>query len=385
VVSEAVLLATGVGAPRRAAASPPEAGVSPRRRRWGRASLAADPVLPGPAAADAAAAPLVRAIGAERRYPGGRSVGPVDLEARCGEVLALMGPNGAGKSTLLRLMASADRPTRGRILWWTGPDPRPARRGIGYAADEPAEETTLSVRQATHFWCRQWVASGALARSQTDAALHSLGLGDRADEPVGTLSYGLRRRLALAQALAHRPVLALLDEPSAGLDPDGAASVAATLRGRAAAGMATVVASNDPEMVALVADRVAILGDGRVLRVATLAELLGEVPRRRVVELRVAEPATPAVARAAAAVPGVVPVSARAGSVVIEVEEGASLGELVAAADRAAGGLRGLEVRRPDLRDCFPRLSGSAGAEPAAADGSSPGAGGEPDTRRQVA
>ena len=80
-------------------------------------------------------------------------------------------------------------------------------------------------RQATYFWCRQWVADAVLARRLTSETLDSLGLGDRADEPVGTLSYGLRRRLALAQALAHRPALALFDEPSAGLDPDGAAVV----------------------------------------------------------------------------------------------------------------------------------------------------------------
>jgi ABC-type multidrug transport system ATPase subunit len=260
---------------------------------------------------------------------------------------------------------------------------------MGYAADEPIEETTLSPRQSTYFWCRQWVGDADLARRLTSETLDGLGLGDRADEPVGTLSYGLRRRLALAQALAHRPALALFDEPSAGLDPDGAAVVTAALRARAAAGLTTVVASNDPEFVAGVADRVAMLHQGRCLRVAPLPELLAEVPRRRIVELRVGEavqgrsgaPAAPgtgsappggapddrgpgwaqkaltlAVAERLASLSGVVLLSAADGLVVAELEEDAALAQLVAAADSVGSGVRSLEVRRPDLRECFHAL-----------------------------
>ncbi|MGO8687733.1 MAG: ATP-binding cassette domain-containing protein [Candidatus Dormibacteria bacterium] len=300
-----------------------------------------------------------------RRYPGGRSVGPIDLDVRAGEVLALMGSNGAGKSTLLRLLASADRGDGGRLTWWGDRSPRRARRRIGYAADEPVEETTLSLRQSTYFWCRQWVRDPRLARRLTTETLDRLGLGERADEPVGTLSYGLRRRLALAQALVHRPALALFDEPSAGLDPDGAAVVSAALRARAASGQTTVVASNDPEFVAGVADRVAMLHQGRCLRVAPLPELLAEVPRRRIVELRVGEGGgeeqAAAVAERVSALAGVVLRSAVDGLVVAELEEDAPLSRLVAAADAIGPGVRSLEVRRPDLRECFHALVGDQG------------------------
>ncbi len=355
------------------------------------ALVAAQPV---PAAGPADRPPSVVVSAAIRRYPGGRSVGPIDIAVQAGEVLALMGSNGAGKSTLLRLLASADRTDGGRVSWWGDPSPRRARRRMGYAADEPVEEMTLSPRQATYFWCRQWVRDSDLARRLTSETLDSLGLGDRADEPVGTLSYGLRRRLALAQALAHQPSLALFDEPSAGLDPDGAAVVTAALRARAAAGLTTVVASNDPEFVAGVADRVAMLHQGRCLRVAPLPELLAEVPRRRIVELRVGEadqgrngaPARPgsgptpprgapddrgpawaqkaltlAVTERLASLSGVVVLSAADGLVVAELEEDAALAPLVAAADSVGSGVRSLEVRRPDLRECFHALVGREG------------------------
>ena len=293
---------------------------------------------------------------------GGRSVGPIDLDVRAGEVLALMGSNGAGKSTLLRLLASADRGDGGRLAWWGDPSPRRARRRIGYAADEPIEETTLSLRQSTYFWCRQWVRDPQLARRLTAEALDSLGLGERADEPVGTLSYGLRRRLALAQALAHRPALALFDEPSAGLDPDGVEVVSAALRARGAAGQTTVVASNDPEFVAGVADRVAMLHQGRCLRVAPLQDLLAEVPRRRIVELRVGDAGdgalTAALAERLAGLSGVLLRSSVDGLLVAELEEDAALSRLVAAADQIGPGVRSLEVRRPDLRECFHALVG---------------------------
>jgi len=342
-----------------------------------------------PAVGSAGQPPSVVVSGAIRRYPGGRSVGPIDIDVRAGEVLALMGSNGAGKSTLLRLLATADRTDGGRVSWWGDPSPRRARRQMGYAADEPTEETTLSPRQATYFWCRQWVADAVLARRLTSETLDSLGLGDRADEPVGTLSYGLRRRLALAQALAHRPALALFDEPSAGLDPDGAAVVTSALRARAVAGLTTVVASNDPEFVAGVADRVAMLHHGRCLRVAPLPELLAEVPRRRIVELRVGHtapggrggPVTPgtgwaqgaltlAVTERLASLSGVVVLSADDGLVVAELEEDAALAPLVAAADSVGSGVRSLEVRRPDLRECFHALvgrdAGGSGEDPPA-------------------
>lgn len=309
----------------------------------------------------------MRLEGVVRRYRGGRAVGPVDLEVRSGEVLALMGPNGAGKSTALRLMASADRPDRGRLSWWGREARAWARRSIGYAPDAPEEEETLSARQATSFWCAQWVSDPAAARALAAEALTALGLAERADEPVGTLSYGLRRRLSLAQALAHRPALALLDEPSAGLDPGGCQILGETLRARVAAGGAAVVASNDPEFVASVADRVALLHEGRCRRVAPLATLLEELPRHRIAELQLSPATEPAAgsrdgARIDAAmrrielVPGVVAVAPEGGGLRVELEDRASLAALVAAAEAAGGDLRSVEVRRPDLRDCFPAL-----------------------------
>jgi ABC-2 type transport system ATP-binding protein len=299
----------------------------------------------------------IEALGVERRYRGGRGVGPVDLRLHAGEVLVLMGPNGAGKTTLLRLLATIDAPRRG-TLRWDGGDAARARRSLGLALDSAVEEATLSGLQATHFWCRQWVRDGTRARELCEAALRRFGLWEVRDEPVGAYSYGMRRRLALAQALAHEPHLALLDEPTAGLDPAGVEALAVELRRRSTAGWATLVASNDPAFTAAVAHRVAFLSGGALLRCADPAELLAAVTAARVAELGAA-PATPLDLDALGRVGGVERVEARAGGgAVVRFHDPAALPAIVAAADQPGGRLRQVRLHEPDLRDAFRELTG---------------------------
>ncbi len=92
------------------------------------------------AVAVAAGVPAVEARGVERRYRGGRGVGPVDLRVESGEVVVLMGPNGAGKTTLLRLLATLGAPRRGEVRWFGGASAASARRGVGLSPDTAQEE-----------------------------------------------------------------------------------------------------------------------------------------------------------------------------------------------------------------------------------------------------
>ncbi|MFN2569803.1 MAG: ATP-binding cassette domain-containing protein [Candidatus Dormibacteria bacterium] len=288
---------------------------------------------------------------AERRFRGGAGVGPLDLTLAAGEVVALMGPNGSGKSTLLRVLATADRTRGGSVTWW-GCDRRPvARRRIGYAPDQAVDEDALSARQSTHFWCRQWLR-GEEARRRTDRVLAELGIAAIADEPLGNLSFGTRRRVGLAQSLVHEPELVLMDEPSAGIDPDGVDDLVGLLRTRASAGAAAVVASNDPGFVGRVADRVAFLDGGLLIRVEATGRLLAELPSR-VVELRRRDERWDGPNIAGARTLG-----CSDGWWTVELMDDTSLPALVAAADWPGGRLEGLHLRSPDLRDCFRRLTG---------------------------
>jgi ABC-2 type transport system ATP-binding protein len=285
-----------------------------------------------------------------RRFAGGRGVGPVDFDVRAGETFALMGANGAGKTTLLRMLATLGRPDSGVVRWWGEASPTLARRSIGFSPDVPVEEETLSPRQTTYFWCRQWIRDNTAARRYTDAALDQFGLSAVADEPVSACSFGMRRRLSLAHALVHDPRLALLDEPTAGLDPEGVGRLVDELGRRSAMRATTVVASNDPEFVQMVATRVALLHSGDVLRVATLAELLVEAGTARVATLTVRGPIAEEML---AGIRGVVDVAVEGDQVRVRFRGDDVLPRLVAAADAPGGRLRGLSVRDPDLRDCL--------------------------------
>ncbi|HXA29506.1 MAG TPA: ABC transporter ATP-binding protein [Candidatus Angelobacter sp.] len=308
------------------------------------------------AVALAAGVSAVEAHGVEQRYRGGRGAGPVDLRVEPGEVVVLMGPNGAGKTTLLRLLATLGRPQRGELRWFGAADAAAARRRLGLSLDTALEDESLSGLQAAHFWCRQWVREPPLALALCEEALQRFGLWEVRHEPVGAYSFGMRRRLALAEALAHEPGLALLDEPTAGLDPAGVQALLAELRRRSAAGRASVVASNDANFSALAAHRVAFMVDGRMLRCAPPDELLAGVGAARVAELRVRS----ADVEALRDVVGVARVDVReGGDLVVRYRDASVLPRIVAAADRPGGRLRSMRLHEPDLGDAFRELTGA--------------------------
>jgi ABC-2 type transport system ATP-binding protein len=288
------------------------------------------------------------------RYRNGRGVGPLTLRLENAACVAIMGPNGAGKSTLLRLLATADRPRAGRIMWNGSSSLTEARRELGYAPDIAVEEGSLTARQATHFWCSQW-SQDDVAQC-VSAALDTFELLAYADEPVSSLSFGMRRRLCLAQALAHQPRLALLDEPTAGLDPAGVDALRQLMWSRRE-NACTVVASNDPEFVASSCDRVLFLLDGRVVRDASPDDLLAEVGESRRAELEVVGHLDLTSLRR---IRGVGDVQRDDGVVSVELLDDAALGRVVMTADDGNGRLRSVRIHSPDLNDSFRHLTGRA-------------------------
>jgi ABC-2 type transport system ATP-binding protein len=219
-------------------------------------------------------------------YPGVRALDEVTFELERGTVTALVGPNGAGKSTLLRCMAGLETPVLGGIEV-AGIDvleaPREAHRRLGYLCDFFGVYESLTVRQCLTHAAAIHVAPGDGAALAVERVAADLGLAERLEAVAGTLSRGLRQRLAIGQSIIHSPRLLLLDEPAAGLDPEARHALAALFRKLQASGMTLVVSSHILAELDEYSTDMLVLQQGRIVE----QRRLRASPRRGVRSLRV--------------------------------------------------------------------------------------------------
>jgi heme exporter protein A len=194
-----------------------------------------------------------------------RALTRVTFNATRGSVLGLLGPNGAGKSTMLAILATLMQPTSGQVRFGTI-DPiaggAPLRARIGVLGHDLFLYPELSARENLTFFAG--LHHLAAAADAADVALRRAGLADRANDPVGSFSRGMRQRVALERALIHSPRLVLLDEPFTGLDDASARALVARLDQLRDTGSILIVATHDLDLAEGLLDRVVFLRDGRV-------------------------------------------------------------------------------------------------------------------------
>jgi ABC-type multidrug transport system ATPase subunit len=185
--------------------------------------------------------------GVSRSFADRRVLEGLSATFRGGERVLVRGPNGSGKSTLLRILAGVLAPTGGGVRVQDGDTPRdPAwcRRWTGYMApDLHLYDEFSPLENLTFFGMMRGLGKN---RSRDEALLGRLGLGKRLDDPLGTLSTGLRARAKLAFALQGRPRILLLDEPGSNLDAAGRGLIEGAVGEYAGEGALVVIASNDP-------------------------------------------------------------------------------------------------------------------------------------------
>ena len=228
-----------------------------------------------------------------RRFGDRVAVDDVSFDLVPGEIFALLGPNGAGKTTTLRMLAGLVEPSSGSVQIGGEALTRntaPRLRGrIGLLPETPGLWERLSVRQNLRVYARLH----GLVRpdAAVDETLETFGLRDRAGEPAAHLSKGHKQRVALARTLLHRPDVVLLDEPTAGLDPESARDVRDLVRRLRSEQRTIVLSSHNLDEVERVADRVAVMR-ARLVALDTPAALHARLFGARVrVALR--QPAAP--------------------------------------------------------------------------------------------
>ncbi|HKW72741.1 MAG TPA: heme ABC exporter ATP-binding protein CcmA [Candidatus Dormibacteraeota bacterium] len=206
---------------------------------------------------------VIVADGLTHRFGAELALEAVDLVLDTGEHIAVLGDNGAGKTTLLRILATALRPTAGR-LQIAGLDAfrerRRLRHYLGYVAHSPGLYPALSAIENLEFFCDLQDVN----RTRAGEAVEIVGLGHMAHRRAAELSRGMQQRLAIARAILHEPRLLIMDEPNASLGSDAADLLTHVMRGRT-----VVLATHDQALANRLCPRTLVLRHGRSLGTAT--------------------------------------------------------------------------------------------------------------------
>jgi ABC-2 type transport system ATP-binding protein len=207
-----------------------------------------------------------------KRYGTTTAVDHLSFHVRPGEVTGYLGPNGSGKSTTMRMIVGLDSPTSGQVTV-DGKAYRDLRfplRHVGALLEARAVHPGRSARD--HL---RWLAdSNGIGRRRVDEVLELVGLAEVARRRSGGFSLGMGQRLGIATALLGDPATLLLDEPVNGLDPQGIQWIRELLRSLASEGRSVLVSSHLMSEMALTADRLIVIGRGRLIAQGTVAEVV---------------------------------------------------------------------------------------------------------------
>ena len=273
-------------------------------------------------------APAIRVQELRKSYGEREALRGIDFEVQPGEVFGLLGPNGAGKTTTVEILEGY-RERDGGAVEVLGVDPWQAGAGhreqIGVVLQQSQLPALLTVREVHRMFAGYYRRPRAI-----DDVIELVGLGEKAGAQVKTLSGGQKRRLDLGVALVGDPELVFLDEPTTGFDPTARRSAWELVRALRSLGKTIVLTTHYLDEAQQLADRVAVIREGRLIRIGTPEELIGVTPE---VEVRYREDGREVVVSTA--------------------EPTKVLAELTTAALAEGRELEGLEVRRPSLEDVY--------------------------------
>ena len=299
--------------------------------------------------------------GLRREFGGTDAVAGVDLQVRPGEIYGFLGPNGAGKSTTVRMLCTLLSPTGGRAEvagFDVATQPDEVRLRIGLALQDAALDQKQRGRELLLLQGRLYGLTRAESEQRMSDVQGLIDIGEALDQPIGTYSGGMKRRLDLAAALVHNPQILFLDEPTTGLDPASRNRVWQEVRRlNDELGMTIFLTTQYLEEADELADRVGIIDKGALVAEGTPVELKRSVGHD-VIVARVdgdSEQARGAVLEVA----GVDAADAHDGELVISAVDGAAIISPVAVALNGCGvTVQEITLRTPTLDDVFLELTG---------------------------
>jgi ABC-2 type transport system ATP-binding protein len=311
--------------------------------------------LSSPSVSIGESSPPLRVDALVKRFGDMTALDGITLELRGGECLGLLGPNGAGKSTLIRSIVGRVIPDAGTIsVFGARADSTSARAALGWIPQELALYPRLTCRENLQSFGRYRGLGGPALERAVAQCLGWATLTDRAGELVKNFSGGMKRRLNMAAGLIHHPKLALMDEPTVGVDPQSRNHIfemIETLRGQ---GMSIVYTTHYMEEAERLCDRIAIVDHGKIIALGTSADLVRNAFGSRSQVLARFAGAQERVADWVAQRGG----QTIGGSAQFTIEHPAEIGGLLEASEKAGFEILDVSLRKPNLESVFLRLTG---------------------------
>jgi ABC-2 type transport system ATP-binding protein len=233
-------------------------------------------------------AQLTKVYGTTRNKAPLRAVDGIDFAVQEGEVFGFLGPNGAGKTTTIRMLTGLSRPTSGHACVLdldVIADSAHLKRRIGVVPEASNLYDELSALDNLVFSMQLYGVPRTERRPRAEALLERFRLGEKRDTPFAKLSHGMKRALTVAAALAHRPSLVFLDEPTTGLDVMSARNLRRMIAGLSQEGVTVFLTTHYLEEAERLCDRVALIVNGRIVALDTVDGLKAAAPERTILEV----------------------------------------------------------------------------------------------------
>ena len=288
----------------------------------------------------------------------------LNLKVEAGEVFGFLGPNGAGKTTTMKMLIGLVEPTSGtgRVA---GYDIKHqvlnVRRSCGVLPDPCGFYDNLTARRNLSFYASLYGLRGRELREKVDKTLDVVGLSEAKDKKVGTFSKGMKQRFGLAQTIVHDPPVLFFDEPTAGIDPQGAEDYRALVKELKEKGKTIFMTSHILPEVEAVCDRIGIIVNGEMKICGNVEELIEQYSRRQGyhVRLKVKDLDETGVKASLNKINGISNIVRNNGHYVINASDDVSE-EVSRAVCRASGIVTGLEVDHPSLNEIFLEITRSS-------------------------